>query len=223
MRAVLATLGFLATVQPWVCYAEPICPTHTQNYHECALYRESAILQAHPRLFVRKDGSLTVRLLNGKALHFQDVPADSEGQNADDVVGYAVVKYFSDIKYALISLAYWEGNSYCLLNVANGAKTPVGGDAILSPDKRRIAVWNMDIEAGYSPNILGVYRISNKEPIQEFLVKPNDWGAEAVAWKNSKTLEFSKTYWSNDGFQTQTHSLRFNGKNLNLGGTWQID
>lgn len=99
----------------------------------------------------------------------------------------------------------------------------MAGDATLSPDKRRLVVWNMGIEADYSPNILSVYRITNKGLTREFLIEPDDWGAKTATWRNNKTIEFSKTSLKSGGYQTQTHALRFTGKSLNLGGAWQIE
>lgn len=107
-------LFFVATLS-LSCHAEAMCPAHIHNYHDCSAYQESAILQAHPQLFLRKNNLLTIRLLNGKSIHFKDVPADSEGKNADDVVLYSVQRYFPEINYALISLAYREGSSAYLL------------------------------------------------------------------------------------------------------------
>ncbi|ACT49006.1 hypothetical protein [Methylotenera mobilis] len=223
IRIGLTVLLLLVAALSLLSHAEAMCPTHIHNYHDCSAYHEPAILQTYPQLFLRKDNLLTVRLLNGKSVHFKDVPADSEGKNADDVVLYSVQKYFPEINYALISLAYGEGHSAYLLNLTNGLKTLVTGDAILSPDKRRLVVWNMEIEADYSPNILSVYRITNKGLILEFLIEPNDWGTKTATWRNNKTIEFSKTSLMYGGYQTQTHVLRFTGKSLNLGGSWQIE
>lgn len=223
IRIGLNSLWPIIAVLPLFCHAEQICLAHIHSHHDCIAYRESAILQAYPKLFLRKDGLLTVRLLNGKSLYFKDIPADSEGINANDVVLYSVKRYFPEIKYALIYLVHWEGHSAYLLNLSNGHKTLVTGDAVLSPDKRRLAVWNMEIEADYSPNILSVYRITNKKPMLEFQVEPDDWGAKTVIWRDNKTIEFAKTSLKHNGYLTQMHVLRFTGKRLNSGGTWQIE
>jgi len=223
MRLVGIAFCILAAVAPVASHARATCPERTRNYHECSLYLESLVIQSHPNRFVRNGNSLKVKLQNGKTARFTDTPSDKDGQNSDDVVAYAVVKYFSDIHYALIAVAFWEGGTYYLLNMTTGEKIEIGGEAVLSPDKRRIAVWLMDIEAGYSPNVLAIYRISSRGPVSEFLAKPNDWGPADVSWRNSQAVEFTKNYWGETGIQIKKQTLRFQGNNIKAGGKWQVE
>lgn len=223
MRLVGIVFCIMVVAAPIASQARTACPERIRNYHECSLYLESLVIQSHPNRFARNGSSLQVRLRNAKVVRFDDTPSDKDGQNSDDVIAYAVVKYFSDIHYALIAVAFWEGGTYYLLNMTTGTKIEIGGDAALSPDKRRIAVWLMDIDAGYSPNILAIYRISSRGPISEFLERPNDWGPADVSWRSSQAVEFTKNYWSETGIQTKKQTLRFRGNNIKAGGKWQVE
>ena len=217
MRLVSIAFCILALVAPIAGYARTDCPKRIKNYHECSRYLESLVVQSHPNRFLRKSSSLQVKLLDGKVEHFDDK------SNSDDVTAYAAVRYFSDINYALIAVAFWEGGTYYLLNMTTGTKTEIGGDAVLSPDKRRIAVWMNDIEAEYSPNVLAIYRISSGGLVAEFMENPKDWGPGNVSWSDNRAVRFTKNYWGANGVQTKRQTLRFRGGNIMASGKWQIE
>jgi hypothetical protein len=222
MRLIGILICILALAASFSSQARSACPEHINNYHECSLYLESLVIKSHPGRFVRTGSSLKVKLLNGKVARFDDTVSEDD-QNTDDIIHYAVVKYFSDIRYALLAAAFWEGGTHYLLNMTTGAKIEISGDAVLSPDKRRLAVWYIDMHVGYSPNVLAVYRISAKGPVREFTAQPNDWGPTAVSWQSSRAVAFTKKYWGESGLQGKEQVLRFRGKNIKEGGAWQIE
>jgi hypothetical protein len=222
MRLVGIALFIMALAAPIVSQARSACPERIKNYHECSLYLESLVIQSHPNLFVRAGSSIKIKLRHGNFVRFDDTLSEDD-QNTDDVIHYAVVKYFSDIRYALVAAAFWEGGTYYLLNMTTGAKTEISGDAVLSPDKRRLAVWYIDMHVGYSPNVLAVYRISARGPVREFMAQPNDWGPTAVSWQSSRAVTFTKNYWGENGLQGKEQVLRFRGANIKEGGAWQVE
>jgi len=198
--------------------AERGCPQKIQNFHDCSRFLESRLLQQHQNLFTRKNGSITIKLINGSTVTFKDVGIDSE-----DVRLYAVVKFFPAISYALVSAAYWEGSQYYLIDIRSGAQTEIEGDAAVSPNGQRIAVWNRDLDADYAPNALVVYRISTSGLFVEFKATPEDWGPDSLRWVGNDSIAFSKTYRGEIGVESKHHKLRIVEGTKGLQGVrWQI-
>lgn len=202
-------------------WAERYCPENIRNSYECYLHRERQLSREYGRHFYRKGRTVYVRLANGRITSFRDVPED-DIQSVDTVKLYALVKYFPAVGYWLVAVQFYEGSTYLLLNAKDGTATTVEGEALLSPDKRRFVVFSFDIEAGYSPNVLSIYRLAGARLIQEFVDKPTDWGATEVAWKNSTTVTFLKTSLADNGYATVAQALLGTPASTGRGKKWEI-
>jgi hypothetical protein len=187
--------------------AEPCTPVFRMS--ECAGYLEAALMRAHPKLFARQDGTLKLHLADGQVRAFVDVPANEMEDNSEQQVSYALLQFFPEIGYALIDATYWEGGTYFLVDIKTGATTDVGGEVALSPDGRRFAVANVDIEAEFTDNMLAVYRVTGDGLVSEFLESPEKWGASDVLWEGNDVVRFSRNYWGGaDTIQKKTQRLR---------------
>jgi hypothetical protein len=200
------------------------CPETMTNSHECYLYKESQLAKRYGNLFYRKGKAqnLHVRLGNSQIKVLKDVP---EIEGVERVAySHVLVGYYPDVNYWLVAIQYIEGSSYFLLNGKNGREFKVDGETFLSPDKTRFVVANFDIEAGWSPNILSIWRVEEDRLIQEFSVEPEEWGATTVIWEGDSTVRFSKTSWSKDGDQYVTEAKRLIGAPVTKGKgkTWAI-
>ena len=185
--------------------AFPSCPESIQNSLECAIYLEKILKTKNPQLFTRTDSRLEIRLANGAfKTYFDDKQKVGEGTS------YNIIQYYPDAALAVIHAQYWEGNTHYVLNLNNGQQTHIEGYPILSPDKKRIVVYALDLDAGYGPNILAIYLIQNDMLLLEFVVKPTDWGPSQVRWLNSKQVSFAKTWYdSKMNERTETKSIRY--------------
>ena len=167
--------------------AEQKCPESINNSYECAQYLEKKLNKKYPKLFSRNERKLTANLSALK----QKTYIDSIN---DDVNGkwYSFVLYYPEIGFGLIEVQFYEGGTSYLLNLKTGKDFEIGGHPTISPDRRRIAVSNVDLESQYTPNILAVYEIKGDALITIFEEMPDNWGAGNVQWINNNDLSFTK-------------------------------
>lgn len=123
----------------------------------------------------------------GKELHFENKL--SEGPSW---VRYRFVQYWSEIDYAMIEESHYEGKAYLLVNRGNGNLYKIPGPVLLSPDAQRVVSFSCDLEAGYNPNALEIWKIDRAKLVMEWSAKsPLKWGPMDVRWENGTTLTFS--------------------------------
>jgi hypothetical protein len=91
----------------------------------------------------------------------------------------------------------------------------------LSPDERRFAVWNVDIEAEYTANVLAVYRVTADGLVNEFLANPDNWGPNDVVWEGNDVIRFSRNYWGASDIEKKTQRLRLVTQRPKA--VWQIE
>ena len=211
---VLFTLSNMASYA-----ADAKCPETIHNSYECAQYIEKQNAAIHATLFSRNGRKLIVKLSNGAEKTYIDT------ENPDDVTGtwYSFIKYFPEIEYGLIEAQYYEGGSYYLLNMRTGKDFHIEGYPILSPNKKKIVVSNMDIEAGYSANVLSVYEVRPESLVLEFQEKPNDWGPGDLRWINNDEISFTRYSWDSDKIRQDTKKLKYHGVDKNGNRVWRID
>lgn len=199
--------------------AFPGCPESIRNSQECAIYLEKIIETKNPQLFTRKDSRLDIRLANGGLKTYID-----DKQKVGEGTIYNLIQYFPDAALAVIHAQYWEGDTHYVLNLNNGQQTHVEGYPILSPDKKRIAVYALDLVAGYGPNILAIYLIQSDNLLLEFVVKPTDWGASQVRWVDSKRVSFAKTWYdSKMNERMEMKSIRYQDNARKPERKWTIE
>lgn len=199
--------------------AEPCTPVFSIS--DCAGHLEAELIRVHPNLFSRKDGTLRLQLANGHAHQFKDVPHNPENEYDEQQVSYSLIQFFPEVGYVLVDAAYWEGGTYFLVDMKTGATTDVGGEVVLSPDKRRFAVTNVDIEARFTDNMLAVYRVTADGLVNEFLESPDEWGASDVAWEGNNVVRFARNYWGDSDIQKKTQRLRLTA--TKPAPVWTID
>ena len=196
----------------------PDCPDELHNTGACAQYFENKLLKNHRNLFQRTDRSLSINLTNGKKKVYTDVDSDSGTY-------YSVIKYFLDVGYALIHVGYLEGHSYFLLNTSNGAEWKVEGYALLSPKKKRFLIYEKDLDAEYSPNVLRIYRINPQGLDLEFDALPEHWGPSQVRWIDEQEVVFSKDSRNptDPNYSPETHESRGQRMLKYRGGVWTLN
>lgn len=196
------------------------CPEAIRNEGGCLKYAEDFLAKKHPGLFCRKGENLVLKLSNGEFELFQN---KTDENDLDNFVSYYFDKYLPEIHYGLIYDGFYEGGTYELVNLATGTRKDVGGDVVLSPDKKRVAAFFSDLEAGFSPNVLSVYLVTPHGLVEEFKGQPENWGVDDLKWIDEKTIEFNKVSFEGSVFHNEKHHLQFFGEDISKQGHWQID
>lgn len=221
MRQILLIVTLIMML-PAIVHAEhlPGCPATSHTPEQCAALIETEILKKHKDLFQRNNEKLIINLKNGKTETYITNLSDS----FETYHVYLLVHYYDSVNYALILDGYYEGHSFYLLNIATGASWDVEGFALLSPNKQRFVVYEKDIDAEYSPNVLRIFQIKPDGLLLEFDAVPFKWGPTNVRWINDKEITFSKDSYDVDSpyYSKETHEAREPKRLKNLDGKWTI-
>lgn len=160
------------------------CPASIDNFYRCQQYLEPAELRKAP--FVQRKASvLRINLTNGRTLELHDSPAGAE----EDAALYSLSRVFEGSPYILVTVSLWEGSVRWLVNRMDGSKTVLEGDALLSPDKRRLAVWSDD--EAYDGVRLQVWQL-NPKPKLEHTVRLGTALPSAVRWASDGRLCYQR-------------------------------
>lgn len=149
------------------------------NSYECAQAVERSQLPHYPREVVRQDGSLRLHLRTGKTVTFKDSPE----------VAYSFRDYLAGLGYFLLHFQLLEGDGYLVVNDRTGRKYPIHDLPLFSPDRRRLATLSMDLEAGFNPNALQIWRLTIRSMTLEWSLKPKEWGPSEGIWLDNQTLK----------------------------------
>lgn len=168
------------------------------NSYECAQKIEKYQINRYKNLVTREKDKLLLKLDNGEQLTLEDI--DKEGRS-EGVVWYSFRELLEDLNVYVIHIQYYEGGEYMLINKNNGEKIKIVGKVKVSPDKQRLVSYNVDLEAGYSPNGFQIIRLLNDHFIKEYELIQDEWGPSNVKWINKNELEFEKTGWQNGSLE----------------------
>lgn len=194
------------------------CPKEIHNVYECKQYLEGGILKKYPNLVSRKAHQLKIKLSNGQTKIITDIRDENDG---DKTRIFSFINYFPSIQYGLLHVQFYEGGSYNLIDMRTGVQTEVLGDAVLSPDNRRLAISYADVMAGYSSNVLAVYLVLPRGLVLEFRELAQEWGPVDLKWRDNRTIFFDKLICC-DNLHDEKFSLRFLGKDISKKGKWGI-
>ncbi len=203
-----------------IIYAEQrICPSTIENSYKCAKYAEKALSKQYPTLFKRINDKLIISLSNGNKKVYINTNQE-EGSGA----GYSFVQYYPDIGYGLVDRQEWEGGWQLLVNLKNGKELSLTNRPTLSPDKKRLAVTNVDLESHYTKNKLAVYRLEPSGVVTEYVQTPTDWGADSERWISNTEISFVKYTGSSmdNGLEKKMKLKYYNNPNTGK-GTWRIE
>lgn len=168
--------------------AERKCPETIHNSYQCSQFLEKELTKEHAKLFSRTGSQLLISLANGTKKTYIDFP--DEKNHGVEGKWYNLVQYYPEIGYGLIAVHYYEGGTYDLVNMTNGKDEEIISSPEISPDRKRIAVANVDLESRYTPNVLSVFELRPDGLVTEFLEKPVDWGPGNLRWENNQEISF---------------------------------
>ena len=189
------------------------CMDESLKVRLCWPILENAIAKKYPELLQRKENVLGITLINGEKI---EVKNDEEHE-------YAFVKYLPEIQYGLLTVKLKKEITFDLVNLKTGAKTRIGGNVLLSPDKHRLAVFPVDNDEGLTPNVVAVYLVTANDVLKEYQNESSKWRVSDLGWINSETIEVT-TVDPGDRFNDRNRNiLLFAGKDTKEFGEWKAD
>jgi len=167
------------------------------NSYKCAQVIEQHALGKGHQGVRRRAAELLIPLVRGDTLSLHDSLSDNPRG-----VWYAYREYMPSINYHLIALQYYEGGTYLLVNGRTGKTTFSNGLPVVSPDARRLAAGNVDLEAEFSPTTLQIWRVELDSLALEFeynfltkaQVADSTWGPGQVVWLSPNEIRLTKEY-----------------------------
>lgn len=126
------------------------------------------------------DDQLVVQLDGGASRAFED----SESY-------FVAVEYLSEQHGLVIYEQRWEGGSYGYLDLSDGSYQPLTGYPLFSDNGAFVLVTNVDLDAGYSPNVLQIWRFGPDEFQLAYDAEPEHWGPVDVKWTDARTVSFA--------------------------------
>jgi hypothetical protein len=168
------------------------------NSLECAQAVERVRLGV-PNAMARRDGErLLIRLTGGETLALTNAPDSADVAGAS----YSYVGHLQPIAHHLIEVQYYEGRSFLLINQRTGRRTVIAGQPSISPDSLRIVTTSVDLEAGYDPTEIAVWRVDGDSLVLEWRLDPRTvvahpdsaWGPTDAAWITATEIRVNKEH-----------------------------
>jgi serine/threonine protein kinase len=185
------------------------------NTYECAKAIEKYQLgqAGYKALAARSGKSLELTLKNGGRVTLLD--ADKEA----DSMFYCLREYLPDIGYFVLHRQYYEGNTYLLVDDRQGRQFEVTGLPLVSPDRKRLVVASIGLDAAYSINKLTVLRLDEGGLETEATFDPQDWGPSDVEWVDGETIRFMM----NRATDEPGNYRKTPARAIYSGGKWVLD
>jgi hypothetical protein len=167
------------------------------NSYKCAQAIERHVLAEGGHGVSRRGAQLVIPLLRGDTLLLRDsAPATATGEL------HSYRAYLPSIGYHVVELQYDEGGLFFLVNGRSGKITFSHGLPVVSPDNRRVAAGNVDLEAEFSPTTLQIWRVDSDslalEWEHDFLsdaqASDSIWGPSEVRWDRPTEIRLTKQY-----------------------------
>ncbi len=103
---------------------------------------------------------------------------------------FVVVEVLPRKRLLVIFEQYPEGGHFGWLNLSTGAYRRLPGYPLFSQKGDLVVLAEQDVEAGFSPNWLAVYRYAHGVLVPTHMVDTPNWGPGAVRWVGPNTLRY---------------------------------
>lgn len=215
---VLAQAGLLlaAALMPSLVLAES-CAGQLAEFND-ARFTEKKLLEQFGDHVWRDGDKLYFKLVSGGVVTITDQNSDEIGDQAQLS---SLMAYYPDLQVAILHMQFYEGMGAQVLNLSSGKRYGFYGVPCRSPDGIRLAAFNSDVEASFSPNGVWVFRIRNGMPWQEVAIEPQSWGVNGVLWESSDSavLQCEHHATTEHGYQL----VKAVGKLRKLNGKWYAE
>jgi hypothetical protein len=175
-QSILLFLPICAFASDWVLE----CPEHISNAGRCAAHKERLLIKKYPLLVSRAGDTLKISTKRGNQVELEDKSWH-----------YYAIGYIEQANILLVRIQYWEGNSHLVVDTENGYKKEIYGFPTFNKDFTQFVATDYDLEAGYNPNILGVYKKYASWRL-EYFISPDSWGSDSPVWIDDNNLTFTR-------------------------------
>ena len=137
----------------------------------------------------RTGGRLRLQLAGGRVATLADTLAEGASQHR-----FVYQRFDATRGLHVVGVSYYEGGAYLVYHDRTGQRRLVPGPPVVSPDGRRFLSASLDLEAGYDPNRLELWRVGAGGLRREFAADGGDaWGPDSAAWAGPDTVRFART------------------------------
>jgi len=185
----------------------------------CAPSAESTALATAAGRIERRGTELRVRIPGRADLVLQNDPTEGERY-----VHHRYLGVLPGLPYDIVERSYYEGGAYLAIHHTTGDTTVLDDLPLIAPGRARLLVASADLEAGYSPNRLTIYRVDPTGLRVEWRQETADyenttgWAADSASWRDSLTIEAVRWVPTRDRGPTRAGRVRIS----RAAGTWQI-
>lgn len=167
--------------------ADPSAVCNTiDNSFRCARAIEAVQLPRSDRV-ARRGDTLRLALEAGDTVRLVDRPAEGS-----DALLFSYQDHWADAGWFVVHEQHYEGSEFLLIGEAAGERVRVPARPLPAPDGERFAVLSFDLEAGYAPNTLQIWRLNEGEATLEWAIEPDTWGPVGGRWMGPETLMFTR-------------------------------
>lgn len=154
----------------------------------CVAAMEAELMARSAGRVARRGDTLRVRTDDGHT-----VPLVTDRTEGERYVSYRYEGRVEPLAASLVSVHFYEGGTYVLVSDATGDQTHLIGPPLVAPDGSRFAALGLDLVAGYDPNGVQIWRVTEHGPRLEWgLMGGESWGASDGVWRGPATLEFTR-------------------------------
>ena len=173
------------------------------NSGECAQAIERNQSPKYKKEIVRIDtNTLEVKTIKGQPILLKNI-SNSDGDNF-----YYFIDYLPQINSFLFRVQLIEGNYFLLVNKDSGDTTSIDDIPIISPSGKMFVTCSMDLEAGYNPTRIQIWKIENRKPVHQ---QDIDIAASDLSWVNEKELNFNINEWQDNSPEFKKTSQKLIG------------
>jgi hypothetical protein len=132
----------------------------------------------------------------------------NDSSDSDSMARYELISIMPDPGYVHIKGFHWEWTTDRFINLKSGTETHFWDNPVLSPDKQKVIAYSCDIEAGFMPNGIQLFKINQDTIINLFEKEIDNWGPEEVKWESDTSLVIKRLSLDKD-MQPKYDYLRF--------------
>ncbi|MEW6467801.1 MAG: hypothetical protein AB1458_02700 [Bacteroidota bacterium] len=148
------------------------------------LKRDSALITMHDSVYLIRLGSGDTATLVEKRIN----PLDES-----DVVQYTYMGRLGGIPFIVFECTYYESYGYMMMNLNTGKTFDMfWGEPRLSPDGEHVFSSQYDMESGFLPNGLQLFRLQGDEIVPLWQKELTQWGPTSARWADAKSICFAQ-------------------------------
>jgi len=106
----------------------------------------------------------------------------------DTYAKYKYLKTYNNIGFVHLKGSFWEWTEDILVNLSDGEITSLVSNPIISPDKKLLISYNVDLIAQFMMNGIELYNIENGRLEKVFIKEISSWGPEEIKWESNKSI-----------------------------------